>query len=62
MFYYCDGMDFFPRASLVQMHMLINLFLIMMINNSFETNIFIMKIITLLFIDKKNHLLVLMDF
>jgi hypothetical protein len=51
MFYYCDGMDFFPRASLVQMHMLINLFLIMMINNSFETNIFIMKIIMLLFID-----------
>jgi hypothetical protein len=53
MFNYCDGMDFFPKASLVQMHMLINLFLIMMINNSFETSIFIMKITMLLFIDKK---------
>jgi hypothetical protein len=30
-FYYCDGMDFFPKAPLVQMHMVINLSLYLLI-------------------------------
>jgi len=46
-------MDFFPNAPLVQMHIMINLFLIMMINNGFYKKI-IMKINVWLFIDKKN--------
>jgi hypothetical protein len=46
-------MNFFPKAPLVQMHIVINLFLIMMINNGFLIEKIIMKINVWLFIDKK---------
>jgi hypothetical protein len=36
--HYCDGKDFFPKAPLFQMHMVINLFLIMIINNEIRSN------------------------
>jgi hypothetical protein len=53
MSHYFGGMGFFPRAPLVQMHMLINLFLIMMINNGIKINNLIMKKFVWLFTDKK---------
>jgi hypothetical protein len=46
-------MDFFPKAPLVQMHIVINLIIIMMINNGLLIKKIIMKINVWLFIDKK---------
>jgi hypothetical protein len=52
MSHYCDSMDFSPNAPLVQMHMVINIFLIMIINNGFLTNNFIINTSILLFFEK----------
>jgi hypothetical protein len=51
--HYCDGKDFFPKAPLFQMHMVINLFLIMIINNEIWSNNFIIKTSMLLFFETK---------
>jgi len=53
MSHYYDGMDFFPKAHLVQMHMAINLLFITMINNGIYSNNFIIKTSMLLFFEKK---------
>jgi hypothetical protein len=60
--HFCDEMMFFPWVLFIQMHMVINIFLNMLIGTMISTNNFIMKRIVWLFIDKKNHLLIVMHF
>ncbi len=55
-------MVLFPWVPFIQMHMVINISLDLLIGIWTKNNNFIMKIIVWLFIDKKTHLLVVMDF
>jgi len=60
--YYCNKMVFFTLVPFIQMHMVINISLNLLIKTWIYTYNFIMKRIVWLFIDKKIHLLVVMDF
>jgi hypothetical protein len=62
MVHFCDEMVFFPYVHFIQMHMVISIFLNILIGTKIQTNNFIMKRIMWLFIDKKTHLLAVMDF
>ncbi len=57
-----DKTMFFPWVPFNQMHMMINISLDLLIGTRIQTNNFIMKIIVWLFIDKKIHALILMEF
>ncbi len=62
MSHYCDEIMFFSWVPFIEMHMVINAFLDLVNKTWIKTNNFIMKIIVRLFIDKKIHLLKIMNY
>jgi hypothetical protein len=61
-FIFCDKMMFLSWVPFIQMHMVINILLNLLIGTWPYTKIFIMERTMWLFINKKIHLLVVMDF
>ncbi len=59
--HFCDETMVFPWVPFIQMHMVINISIDLLIGAWVKTNNFITKRIIWLFIDKKIHLLVVMD-
>jgi hypothetical protein len=60
--HFCDETLFFPWVPIIQMHVVINVSIDLLIGTWIQTSNFNMKRIVWLLIDKKIHLLIVMDF